>query len=281
MTETVGNAIATRDNTPSGMIATYQDSFAAVLPSHVKPATFVRLAQGTLRRDKYLAKVATQNPASLMTALLECARKGLEPGTEEFYLVPFGNEVTGITGYQGHIELIYRAGAVASVKAEVVREGDHFHYEPATMDRPDHKVDWFEDRGDLKGVYSYAVMKDGSTSRVIVLNRKQIAAIKRESKGSDKPSSPWQKWEEAMWLKSAVKQLQKWVPTSAEYRREQLRAAAEIHAAGLGQPVASQVPQVQTEVGPVDGGTGEVLEAELLDPDAQAADQAWLAGGQA
>lgn len=224
---TIGDAVAKRDNGPGALVASYTADFATVLPSHIKPETWVRLAQGALRRNPVLAKAAEQNPGSLLTALLEAARLGLTPGTEEFYLVPYGREVTGITGYQGEIELIYRAGAVSSVKAEIVHERDTFRYDPATMERPEHLVDWWGDRGAMLGVYAYAVMTDGGTSRVIVMSAKDIDRVKAVAKGADRADSPWRMWPDRMWLKSAIHQLAKWVPTSAEYRREQLRAAVE------------------------------------------------------
>ena len=86
-------------------------------------------------------------------------------------------------------------------------------------------------------------MKDGATSKVVVLNKAAVAKIRASSQGASSEYSPWQKHPESMWLKSAVRQLAKWVPTSAEYVREQLRAQrdvmTEVPAAGpsLGLPV--------------------------------------------
>jgi phage RecT family recombinase len=200
-------------------VDTCQD-FAAVLPSHVKPETWVRLAVGALRRDPKLAQAASNDLAALMGALLTAARLGLEPGTEQFYLVPRKDKgtmkVAGQIGYQGQIELIYRAGAVSSVIVEVVREKDVFEYAPGRDERPRHIIDWdAEDRGPLRLVYAYAVMKDGATSKVIVLNKGHIATAKASSQGADSEYSPWKKHEEAMWMKTAAHRLAKWVPTSA------------------------------------------------------------------
>lgn len=259
--QTVSQAVQKRDNGPGSMIARYEGDFATVAPAHIKPETFVRLGQGLLRRNDALRKAAERNPGSLLSALLECARLGHEPGTEAFYLVPFGSEVTGIEGYRGQVERMYRAGAVASVKAEVVFSNDQFDYDPA-MDRPVHKIDWFaDDRGEMKLVYAYAVMHDGSTSKVVVMNKKKVDEHKAVSKSANSSDSPWKKWPESMWLKTAIHELEKWVPTSAEYRREQLRAAAEADS-------ARQAPAAP----PVDPDTGEIHDAELVDDDdAQAA----------
>lgn len=260
---TVTNAVAQQDNGPGALVTRYADDFAQVLPSHVKPDTFVRLAQGILRRDQSLARAAAGNPGSFMAALLECARLGHEPGTSQYALVAFGNEVTGIEQYTGKVERMYRAGAVASVKAEVVRSNDHFAYDPATMDRPDHRVDWFGgDRGDLIGVYAYAEMKDGSTSRVVVMNRAQVMEHKAMARGASSANSPWNKWEESMWLKTAAHELEKWVPTSSEYLRDQARALGETirHA---NRPTSA--PPANTEPTPADPIRAEVVTGEAQD----------------
>lgn len=237
--------IAQQDNSPRGMIATYRDDFASVLPTHIKPATWVRLAQGALKKGKRVANpagggsvyelelAAMNNPGVFMASLLDAARLGLEPGTEQYYLTPRrvkGQlEILGIVGYQGLIELIYRAGAVSSVVAECVYENDGFKFKPGCDERPDHDIDWdAEDRGELRLVYAYAVMKDGATSKVVILNKAKIAKIKAKSQGASSEYSPWQTNTDAMWLKSSVRQLAKWVPTSAEYVREQMRAARDV-----------------------------------------------------
>jgi recombination protein RecT len=269
MTEnTVSNAVAVRDNGPGAMVEAYSADLATVMPSHVKPETFVRLAVSVLRRDKNLAQAAQNNPAALMGALMDAAQLGLTPGTEQFYLVPRKAngrmEVQGIRGYQGEIELIYRAGAVSSVIVEVVRQTDTFRYAPGRDERPFHEIDWdAADRGPLRLVYAYAVMKDGATSKVVVLNRAQVMQAKAMSSGSDSKYSPWQKHEEAMWMKTAAHRLTKWVPTSAEYMREQLRAQAEV--AAEVRPAPTPVPQPGA---PAPAGEQEEdgpIEAEFVD----------------
>lgn len=269
-TQTVSQAVATRDNSPAALIKRYSDDFAAVLPSHVKSETWVRLAQGALRKGKRdretgrfeLEIAAANNPGLFMASLLDAARLGLEPGTEQYYLTPRkvkGRlEILGIVGYQGHIELMYRAGAVASVIAEVVYSNDRFDYQPGRDDVPSHVIDWdADDRGKLRLAYAYARMKDGAVSKVVVLAKRDIDRIKASSQGSDSEYSPWVKHEAAMWLKSAVRQLQKWVPTSAEFRREQLRAHAE--AARVADERELPDPPAEYADGSIDG---EIVEQE-------------------
>lgn len=243
------------------IIRQHATELTSTLPSHLaeKGDGWINAAVAAIRRNRELYAAANANPGSLMNALAEAAQLGLRPGSEEFYLTPRksknGPEVLGIVGYQGEIELIYRAGAVSSVIAEVVRGFDEFDYQPGRDERPRHVIDWdIEDRGDLRLVYAYAVMKDGATSRVVVLNRTAIDRLKAVSQGADSPYSPWQKWPEAMWLKSAVHQLSKWVPTSPEYIREQYRAVRD---------VAAEEPRPMPA--PFVADVSECVEAEVIE----------------
>jgi recombination protein RecT len=258
MTETVSDAVAVRDNGPAAMISRYKDDFATVIPSHLKPETFVRLAQGAMRRDRNLARIAQANPGSLMVALLECARLGHEPATESYYLVPYGSEIQGIEGYRGVIERIYRAGAVSAVTVEVVCENDRFDYKVGAMKYPDHEVDWFGDRGKIVGAYSYALMADGNYSKVVVISQDDIDRSKAESKGSDRSTSPWQKHYKAMVLKTAAHRLEPWVPTSSSYITERLKAARAAGEQAAPPTVVHPLPQPLIEEQPIDG--------ELVEP---------------
>ena len=260
--------VAKRDNSPGALIKRYSDDFATVLPSHIKAETWIRVAQGALKKGKRNAQgstdlelAASNNPGSFLSAVMDAARQGLEPGTEEYYLTPRkvkGQlEILGITGWQGYVELMYRAGAVSSVVAECVYDNDTFDYQPGRDQVPIHRIDWdAEDRGRLRLVYAFAHMRDGSVSKVVVLNKVEIKKIRAVSQGSDSDYSPWVKWESSMWLKSAVRQLKKWVPTSAEYRNEMRADAVAIQSA---RTTTTPVPER------VDTETGEVFEAEIVD----------------
>jgi recombination protein RecT len=249
--QTVTGAVARRDEGPAAVVRSSRNWFASILPSHVEPGSFVALSCALLRKNPKLAEAAERNPQSFMSALSECARLGLVPG-DTFHLVPFEDrknetvEITGITDYKGEVQLIYNAGAVASVKAEIIKEADDFQWDPAYMDRPAHRADWLElkgPRGELVGAYAYAVMKDGAISQVVIMGRPEIERHKAMAKGTDRYDSPWKKWPESMWKKTAVHELEKWVPSSPEYRREQLRTAAEAAASMPHAAVPVPLPQ--------------------------------------
>ncbi|TFV91378.1 recombinase RecT [Blastococcus sp. CT_GayMR16] len=283
MTQTVSSALATQETSASAMVEQYRDDFAAVLPTHIRPDTWVRLAVGALRRDVELKKAAENDPYSLMAALLHAARLGLEPGTEEYYLTPRREKgqlkVLGIPGYQGLVDLMYRAGVAQSVVVEVVYADDLFIWTPGkvddqtpprwagAMERPYHDINWdAEDRGALRLAYAYAVMRGGAISKVVVLNKAAITKIKQSSQGSDSPYSPWVKHEPSMWLKSAARQLAKWVPTSPErvgvapvkVASERPTPSGALPAPPPGIDESDPVPHANPE-------TGEVVDAEVVD----------------
>lgn len=233
MTSTQNAVARTQPPGAHALVAQYKQDFTTVLPSHLRGDTWVRVAQGALKRGKKaqgdpgnrteLEVGAANNPSAFLSAMLDAARLGLEPGTEQFYLTPRrvkGRlEVLGIIGWQGYVELMYRAGAVATVVARIVRANDDYRYDEGVDEVPVHKYPKFAGekvRGPLVGVYAYARMTSGAVSQVIELGEEDIERIKKSSQGADTDYSPWQQHTEAMWLKSAVRQLAKWVPTSAE-----------------------------------------------------------------
>lgn len=268
----ISNAIATRDQGPAAQIEAYRDEYAALVPSHINVDQWVRLAAGAIRGNEDLMEAAQNDIGVFLRELKTAARLGLEPGTEQFYLTARKSKahgyaliIKGIVGYQGIVELIYRAGAVSSVIVEAVRANDTFTYVPGRDDRPVHEIDWFGgDRGPLVGVYAYAVMKDGAVSKVVVMNHKRVMEIKARSDSKNSQYSPWNTDEESMWLKSAIRQLAKWVPTSAEYKSEQLRAHAE--AIGeLANAASAQLPPQTSVLDDVDPDDEGPIEGELVD----------------
>lgn len=263
MTESVTTAVAKRKEAPGTMIEGYRQDFSLVLPSQIKAETWMRLAQGLLRQDEKLAAAAMNNPGALVSALLECARLGHEPGTDRFYLVPLKGVIEGWEGYKGVIQRMLRGGQVRNVKAAVVRANDRFAYDPETMDRPVHKVDWFGDRGKILGSYAYAVMQDGSTSQVAIADQEYIQKVRAMQPSSNNATSPWVKWEESMVLKCAFNRLEPFVDTSSEDRRITINAKADAEVIRNVAPMRQQIPA--TDVPPTQN---KVLEGEVVDEDA-------------
>lgn len=266
-------------------IGAYKGELLASLPSHLqdKGVGWLTSALSALRKNDFLLKCANQDPASLIIALSEAAQLGLMPGTDEYYLTPKAGKVLGIVGYQGEVELMYRAGAVSSVIVENVYTNDKFSWNPGTMTKPLHEVDWFGgDRGKIIGSYAYAIMRDGAVSKVVVADKARIDRAKSASASATSgKNSPWTSDEAAMILKTAAHDLAKWVPTSAEYIREQVRAVRDV-ANEVAKPAEARPEGVvsprQHHPEPDRGPAADTVTGELVDEGEQTdADAAWFA----
>ena len=224
MSETVGQAVeqvaAPKMITP--------DTFAQVLPAHIGAEKYTRWALTLLKRPELAAVAQTDaGRLSIMSALMDCASRGLEPG-RTYHLVPFGGKdkegrdlpktVTGITDYKGEVELIWRA-VQRPVVASLVYSKDAFLMTGANTP-PHHEGDWFapEGRGDIVGGYTYVDYGDQLYSMVVRLSEADF--LKHRAKSLSRTKAVWDEWPEAMRLKMLVHQLRKWVPWSAEVRQQ-------------------------------------------------------------
>lgn len=253
---TTDTAVATREDRAPVVTAMWgrKTHFAAILPDHIDVKSFLGTAAAALYADDTLMAAAEQAPDSLIVALMECASLGHRPGTDEFYLTPRKRkgrpEVQGIEGYRGIIERMYRSGAVKKVIVREVCANDKFRYIEGADDRPLHSIggegetgaDFFgtdgsRARGEMVGVYAYAELTTGAVSRVVLLSRADVMAARENSDSKNSEYSPWNRLDggkdhpefkgRSMWWKTAARRLEPWVPTSAQFRREQLRAEAE------------------------------------------------------
>lgn len=201
------------------LIESMEGEFARALPSHIPARSFLRTALSVLSANPALAECSQR---SLLAALMECARLGLEPGTELASLVPFKKQVQLIVQYQGYIELMYRSGMVEAVVTGLIHPGDRWSYNPAKRPPDDfsHEPDLLAaDRQDPVLAYAFAWLRGGARSQVVMLNRAQAEKIRdEESKGSKRDDSAWVTHFDSMWIKSCVRRLRKFVPTSTEVR---------------------------------------------------------------
>ena len=216
------------------MIEASAGEFGKVLPRALGPEKFARWALTVYRKGiaspddrqrEAWAKVAAHEPGrlSVISALMDCASLGLEPG-REFHLVPFGGTVTGITDYKGEIKLITNARP-CSVVAQLVRKGDLYYmtganipprHEPPGEAGDDSAERWFGEDRPVIGGYAYVAYDNRECSLVMRLTEEDFARHRAKSKTANRTDSPWQEWPEAMRLKTLVHQLRKFVPWSAE-----------------------------------------------------------------
>jgi recombination protein RecT len=195
--------------------------FAIVLPKHMNPERMTRLAVSAIRTTRHLGDCSLPSFAS---ALMACSVLGLEPNTPlgHAYLIPFLNkgvrECQLIVGYKGMIELMYRSGFVSSVKCTPVFDGDEFDYEyglhPDIKHRPSKDPNrWNPTK--LTHVYPVVRLREQGMDPIWdVLQRGQVEEHRRRSRSGN--NGPWTTDYVAMALKTGIRTIATWVPTSTE-----------------------------------------------------------------
>ena len=195
--------------------------FQAALPKHITPDKFVRVIMTAVTTNP---KLVQADRSSFFAACLKAASDGLLPDGKEAALVPFnvkggGVSINYIPMISGILKKIRNSGLVSSIGANLVFQNDkfsyyvddkgpHFNHEPA---------DPFGDAGDIRGVYAYATLQDGS-SYFEPMSMKDIEAIKETSKSKD--FGPWSgKFEGEMMKKTAIRRLAKRLPMSTDIEK--------------------------------------------------------------
>ncbi|MFD3463863.1 recombinase RecT [Nocardia fluminea] len=216
MTESIIDAASAAKSTPASLITRHRADFASVLPPTMTVDRWVRLAISAVNADDKLAEIFRRDRgASLMRALMRCATLGHEPGGGLFHLVPKGASIEGWEDYKGIIQRIQRSALYSKVIVEAVYENDEYEFDQNVDERPRH-IKAKGDRGKPVSAYAYAVQfQGGAISKVAEATKEMIAASKAKSRGSDNASSPWNSPAAPMHRKVAVRELEKFVSTSA------------------------------------------------------------------
>lgn len=208
-----------------------EKNFAAALPKHVNSERFVRIALTQIRQNPQLA---TCSQESLLGALMTLAQLGLEPGVlGQAYLLPFKNKKLGTVecqlqiSYKGMIELLRRSGQLSDIYAYSVYEKDEFSLEYGLNRTLTHKPNFKEDRGEITGFYSVALLKDGTKAFEFMTKDEVVEHEKKYRLGQYK-NGIWDKNFEEMALKTVTKKMLKWLPISVEMI-ENIRKEDNIH----------------------------------------------------
>lgn len=222
LTGTNGTSVTKKENKPKTIFDVIQagaKQFATALPKHINSDRFVRIAITTIRQNPKLAQC---NQESLLGALMVSAQLGLEPGTlGQCYLIPFENKKAGTVecqfqiGYKGLIELLRRSGQLSDIYSYTVYENDDFNIEYGLSRTLTHKPN-FDERGEIKGFYAVAILKDGAKAFEYMTKDEVIKHEEKYRKGSYK-NDVWNKNFEEMAQKTVVKKLLKWLPVSVEF----------------------------------------------------------------
>lgn len=156
------------------------------------------------------------DPMSIVGGLRLGAQLGLALGPlGHFYLVPFAGRATFVLGYRGMVELAYRSGKVRRVQAFVVRDGDYFEFRHGTRAQLDHTPDGPPAEREWTATYAVAETTTGGKP-FEVLYPDEVAAFRKRSPSQAHRDSPWNTDTEAMWRKTAVRRLQRWLPQTPD-----------------------------------------------------------------
>lgn len=194
-----------------------RSALAMALPKHVTADRMARVALTALSKNPALARCSQ---VSFFGALLSTAQLGLEPNTPLgfAYLIPYKNECTLIVGYQGMIDLAWRAGT--AIRGNLVREGDEFDVEYGLNQSLHHKPALDAERDSRPVTYLYTIGKLRGEERepvFTVLSRTEVE--KYRSRSASKNNGPWVTDWDSMALKTGVRRLFRWLPKSVEIQQ--------------------------------------------------------------
>jgi recombination protein RecT len=278
---------ANRLKTLAGFIEARKDKISKVMAAGMDIERVTKIAIAAASRNPTLLK---STPESIYASIHTSVQLGLEPGSPlgEGYLVPYWNSKTSryecqfIPGYQGLITLARRSGVVTKLYARAVYKKEvelkQFHVELGLHEDIRHTPYYGEDRGDWVLVYAVAHIKDADP-QFIVMTRADIERRKSLSKSRDKNGKlvgPWVDHEEAMALKTSIRELFKYIPKSVD-KPEMARlaraidiqgkaeAGADTHADDLA--IDTTADAAEEDAPPHDPVTGEVKEQAAALPE--------------
>lgn len=200
--------------------------FERALPAHLEreAPTFTLCALTHIRRSDALMRC---DKDSLLMALIQAAHFGLLPDGKQCALVPYGKEARFMPMVEGLTDMMYRSGAVASVRRGLIRANDDWHIEPSAAPPRDFvfRPDLLADRGEPIIAYAFCWMRGGGRSEVVTFTKAEAEAHRdryskayKQAESNGRKNSTWHLEFPKMWQKTPVRMLAKEVSTSPEMR---------------------------------------------------------------
>lgn len=225
--------VAPQDTSFQGMLTKQlQHQFKAIqslVPKHVTPERLCRIGLNAASRNPQLMNCT---PETIVGAIVNCATLGLEPNLlGHAYIVPFYNGKTGKMeaqfqiGYKGALDLVRRTGAVSTISAHEVYEGDKFEYSYGLEEKLIHIPCGEDDESKITHFYACYKLKDGGTGFVVMSKAQMNSHRDRFSKSKTKQGvvfGPWADHYVSMGLKTVILKLIKYMPVSIEQQENQV-----------------------------------------------------------
>ncbi len=210
-----------RELTPMGevqdRIAKMGAQLKSVLPSHIDPAKFQRVAMTAIQQDPALLDA---DRASLFTALSKAAADGLMPDKREGALTiaktkqkdgSYRDMVVWMPMVAGIVKKVRQSGEVSKMIAKAVYEKDTFDVLFGDDDRIYHKPYLDGHPGKIVGAYSIVHLKDGSITRDFMPKWRIDKA-----KNVAKTKYVWEAWDDEMSIKTVIRHHAKLLPQSTD-----------------------------------------------------------------
>jgi recombination protein RecT len=242
--ELAGNGAAVKADALRDLLERFEPEIAKQAPTQMRLniKAFTRMVLTGMRTSKQAAALARCDRPSLFAALLEAARFGLTPFTDEAAIVPYGTTATFIPMAQGFVRMFWNTNQVRGVVVDFIRTnevrgrdwevsrgsgGDGFWHKPRFIDE-----ETFEPvpPGEPMLAYCYLKFADGTCSEPAIITRWDAEDVMRNrsrawqnaedlfkrTDGRRGRDSLWHTDFNAMWLKTAVRRAAKYGPKSAE-----------------------------------------------------------------
>lgn len=194
-----------------------------IVENIVGQVTFDDIVQGFFVEFKKKPFLRDAEVDTVRESLKKVARLGFRPGSDLGYVYLASEEKQDgtiickpILGYKGMIKLARRTGEIKVVDAGAVHANDDFEFQRGLDPVLNHTYEPKE-RGELVYAWALARYSDGE-SQFTVLTQEEIETIKEDSGIVGEDGSPWDKFEDEMWKKTAVRSLCKYLPLDDQAR---------------------------------------------------------------
>lgn len=199
-----------------------------LLPPEVPVARFMESIRLALATNPELADPAKTDPASVVLAVMEAARIGLDVHGHYGHLVRYGKECQFIPDYKGLVALAVASGVVRDMQPVLVYERDLFVVDEGENPHVEHKPyipkKAADSRGEIIAAYTRVLYPDGQRAIKGLLYADDIARVES---GAPK-GGPWGgKHRPEMVKKTSIKNAKKTLGIPATEQAERLRLAVE------------------------------------------------------
>lgn len=181
-------------------------------PTNALMGAYLILKETTDKNGKCILESCSQ--ASIANSLMDMATLGLNASKKQGYFIAYGGKCQFQKSYFGNITIARRNG-LKDVRAEVIYEGDTFHYhiEDGMKVIDEHKQDFMNiDVENIVGAYAVGIMEDGrKVVEVMNINQLKKAWNQRMGGLKEDASSTHTKFRDQMAKKTVINRLCKMI----------------------------------------------------------------------